>query len=69
VLVIAGKEPKEIQLKEQERWKDISLNDHMDLYLLEGVDKKDAMKRVAKERGTSKREVYRQLLEIERCTR
>jgi 16S rRNA (cytidine1402-2'-O)-methyltransferase len=63
VLVIAGREPKEIQLKEQESWQGISLNDHMDLYLSEGMDRKEAMKRVAKERGSSKREVYRQLLE------
>jgi 16S rRNA (cytidine1402-2'-O)-methyltransferase len=63
VLVIAGREPKEIQKEEQESWQEISLEDHMDLYLSEGMDRKEAMKRVAKERGTSKREVYRQLLE------
>jgi 16S rRNA (cytidine1402-2'-O)-methyltransferase len=63
VLVIAGRDAKEVQLKEQESWQDISLNDHMDLYLSEGLEKKEAMKIVAKERGTSKQEVYRQLLE------
>ena len=63
VVVIAGREPKEIQQEEQERWKNISLEDHMDLYLLEGMDKKEVMKKVAKERGISKREVYQQLLE------
>ena len=63
VVVIAGREPEEIQQEEQERWKNISLEDHMELYLLEGWDKKEAMKKVAKERGLSKREVYQQLLE------
>jgi len=63
VIVIAGREPEEIQQEEQERWKSISLENHMELYLLEGMDKKEAMKKVARERGLSKREVYQQLLE------
>ena len=62
VVVIAGREPEEIQQEEQERWKNISLENHMELHFLEGLDKKEAMKRVAKERGLSRREVYQQLL-------
>ena len=62
VVVIAGREPEEIQQEEQEKWKSISLEDHMELYLLEGMDKKEAMKKVAKDRGLSKREVYQRLL-------
>ena len=34
----------------------------MELYLSEGMDKKEAMKKVAKDRGVSKREVYQALL-------
>ena len=63
VVVIAGREPEEIQREEQERWKKVSLEEHMEWHLLEGMDKKEAMKKVAKERGLSKREVYQQLLE------
>ena len=62
VVVIAGREPEEIQQEKQERWKSISLEEHMELTLLEGMDRKEAMKVVAKERGISKREVYQQLL-------
>jgi len=62
VLVIAGRKPEEIQQEEQKRWKNISLEDHMEGYVVEGMDKKEAMKKVAKERGLSKREVYQQLL-------
>ena len=63
VLVISGREPKEIQLEEQERWKKLSLTEHMEVYLSKKVDKKEAMKKVAKDRGITKREVYQLLLE------
>ena len=63
VLVISGREPKEIQLEEQERWKELSLTEHMEVYLSKEVEKKEAMKKVAKDRGITKREVYQRLLE------
>ena len=34
----------------------------MEFYMNEGMEKKDAMKRVAKDRGVSKREIYQALL-------
>ena len=37
----------------------------MDLYLNQGIDRKEAMKLVAKDRGVSKRDVYQALLEAE----
>ncbi len=63
VLVIAGK-PKKLQLEEERRkWDGVSLNEHMQIYLDKGMDKKDAMKAVAKDLGISKREIYRELLD------
>ena len=41
----------------------MSLEEHMDLYLSQGMDRKDAMKQVAKDRGITKRDVYRILME------
>ena len=41
------------------------LLDHMEHYLSEGMDKKEAMKLVAKDRGLQKREIYQMLLEEE----
>ena len=35
----------------------------MELYLNQGIDRKEAMKLVAKDRGVSKRDIYKQLLE------
>jgi len=32
-------------------------------YESQGIDRKEAMKRVAKDRGVSKRDIYRQLLD------
>ena len=58
VLVIQGKSFEEIAKEEQEAYRDISLEEHMKHYLDQGMDKKEAMKCVAKDRGISKRDVY-----------
>ncbi len=62
VLVLAGKDRKQAALLEQERWQQLPLEDHMKKYLEQGMDKKEAMKQVAKDRGITKRQVYQQLL-------
>lgn len=62
VLVIDGLKAEELAEKEREKYADLSLNDHMKLYLDKGMDKKEAMKAVAADRGVSKREIYQQLL-------
>lgn len=62
VLVFEGKSRQELREEEQVKWQEMSLEDHMDLYLSQGVDRKEAMKRVAKDRGVSKRDVYQALL-------
>ena len=41
----------------------MSMEEHMDLYESQGLDRKEAMKRVAKDRGISRREVYQYFLE------
>lgn len=62
VMVISGRTLKELEEEKQQSWEKISLNEHMDIYLSKGFDKKDAMKKVAKDRGISKRDVYQALL-------
>lgn len=62
VLVIDGLKAEELAEKEREKYADLSLNDHMKLYLDKGMDKKEAMKAVAADRGVSKREIYQLLL-------
>lgn len=61
VLVIEGRSREEMRMEEQARWEEMSVEDHMEHYLSQGIDKKDAMKMVAKDRGVPKREIYNQL--------
>ena len=60
VLVIQGKSQKQVVEEEQKKWEEITIEEHMDIYLSKGMAKKEAMKAVAKDRGISKREVYQQ---------
>lgn len=66
VLVIEGKDPEELDQEERQKWEDMSLENHMKIYLDEGLDKKAAMKKVAKDRGVSKRDIYNQLVQEEK---
>lgn len=62
VLVIEGKGFDELRKEEQQSWERISIEEHMEVYVSQGISKKEAMKLVAKDRGISKREVYQALL-------
>lgn len=63
VLVIEGRKREDIEKEKQESFFEISLLEHFNKYIKQGIDRKDAMKQVAIDRGIPKREVYRQLLE------
>ena len=52
-----------MKAEEQKSWEEIPLSEHMERYLSQGIEKKEAMRMVAKDRGISKREVYQGLLE------
>jgi len=62
VLVMEGKSREELRKEEVSKWEEMTIENHMEYYLSQGIDKKEAMKLVAKDRGISKREVYQQLL-------
>lgn len=62
VLVLEGKSRTEIREEEISRWEEMSVEEHMEYYLSQGIEKKEAMKRVAKDRGVGKREIYQALL-------
>lgn len=62
VMVIEGKSRKEIREEEKAAWEEMSVEEHMEVYLSKGMDKKSAMKQVAKDRGVSKRDIYQALL-------
>lgn len=62
VLVIAGKSKEQVLIEQRSQWEEMSIEEHMEMYLSQGMDKKDAMKAVAKDRGVSKRDIYQALL-------
>ncbi|MCI5994524.1 MAG: 16S rRNA (cytidine(1402)-2'-O)-methyltransferase [Blautia sp.] len=65
VLVVEGRSLQERKKEEQESWEKISIPEHMERYLSQGIEKKEAMKLVAKDRGIGKRDVYRELLNLQ----
>lgn len=66
VLVLEGLSEEEQAAREEARWSGLSLGEHLQQYLDKGLDKKEAMKRMAEDRGVSRREIYQGLLEEEK---
>ena len=62
VLVIEGKSLLEKRCERQKSFEEISIREHYEKYIYDGMDKKEAMKAVAKDRGIQKRDVYKELL-------
>lgn len=65
VLVVEGKGLSQKEAEKQAEFTAMSIEEHMDKYVSRGMDKKEAMKVVAKERGVSKRDIYQYLLKSE----
>ncbi|MQN01977.1 MAG: 16S rRNA (cytidine(1402)-2'-O)-methyltransferase [Lachnospiraceae bacterium] len=61
VLVIEGRSKEEVEKDKQQAFSEISLEDHMKIFTGQGMSEKEAMKAVAKERGVSKRDIYKEL--------
>ena len=62
VMVIEGKKIEELKKEKEASFNEMDINEHMKLYMDKGMDKKEAMKAVAVDRGIPKREVYKTLL-------
>ena len=65
VLVISGKSYEEELKASQDDFLKMDIKDHMAFYEQQGIDRKTAMKEVAKDRGLTKREIYALLLKEE----
>ena len=61
VVIIKGMDPEEAQAQDAARWQELSVREHVDLYMQQGMDEKEAMKAAALDRGVSKRDIYREL--------
>lgn len=62
VMIICGRSRQEMEKEQQESWEVMSVEEHMAHYESQGIDRKEAMKLVAKDRGVSKRDIYQSLL-------
>lgn len=63
VLVLEGVSQKKLDEEQQQSWESMSIEDHMALYMSQGLQKKEAMKRVAADRGVTKRDIYQYLVD------
>ena len=62
VIVIEGKPREELRKEQISRWEEMEIQEHLACYTDQGMDKKEAMKAVARDRGITKRDVYQKLL-------
>ena len=62
VLVIAGKSRELIKQEARQQWEAMTVSEHVHMYMDAGMDKKEAMKAAAKDRGVSKRDIYQELI-------
>ena len=67
VLVLEGRSRQQMKEESQAAWKEMDIEEHMQKYLDQGMDKKEAMKQVAKDRGVGKRDVYRELVDRDKA--
>ncbi|MCD8077021.1 MAG: 16S rRNA (cytidine(1402)-2'-O)-methyltransferase [Lachnospiraceae bacterium] len=65
VLVLEGRSPEELREEAAQGYAGIPLREHLQRYLEEGLERREAMKQVARDRNCSRREVYQGLLREE----
>lgn len=58
VLVLEGKDKEKIKEDKIASFEEMTIEEHFNMYLEQGMSEKDAMKQVAKDRGIGKRDVY-----------
>ena len=63
VLVIEGRNPEELVKEKQAAWEQMTIADHVAQYEKQGIQHKEAMRLVARDRGVSRRDIYQALLE------
>lgn len=64
VLVLQGKSEEEIIRDKQSIWEHLTIEEHIIKYVNEGLSKKEAVKKVAKERNMPKSEVYEHSIDL-----
>jgi 16S rRNA (cytidine1402-2'-O)-methyltransferase len=65
VLVLEGRSRADMEKERQQSFEQMSIREHVERYESQGMDRKEAMKQAARDRGIGKREIYQALLEEE----
>ena len=60
VLILGGADPEAVRKEQDGRWEQMTMQEHMDLYA--DLPPKEAMKKVAADRGIARKDVYEALL-------
>ena len=58
IIVIEALSFSDIEADERKKWEELTVEQHLKMYMEQGMDKKEATKQVAKDRGVPKREIY-----------
>ena len=58
VLVIEGRSREDLQAEKQAAWQEMTVAEHVQFYMAQGLDQKEAMKQTARDRGCGKRDIY-----------
>ena len=66
VLVLEGRSADEVKAEKEAGWADMSPAEHVAYYEAQGMDRKEAMRAAAKDRGVSRRDIYNALLGTDR---
>lgn len=61
VIIVEGLSRDAVEQEERKRWETMSIEDHVGYYISQGADRKEAMKKTARDRGVSKRDIYNYL--------
>lgn len=60
VIIIEGKSVMQIKTENRRKWDSLNINEHIEHYIDSGYDEKEAMKLVSRDRGVSKRDIYKE---------
>lgn len=64
VLIVRGKSFSEKKEEETKKWDEITVKEHIEMYIKKGMSKKEAVKQVASDRNIPKRDVYQESIDL-----
>lgn len=64
IIVVQGESRENLEEETRRKWDTMTIPEHIKMYMNQGMDKKEATKQVAKDRGVPKRDIYEYSTEI-----